>query len=120
MKQQFITATKARSTFYELIEKIKNTEIPMHITVKGIPEVVLVSKDHYDGLIATIETYEDPELMEQLRHADEDIKAGRFTSWEEVKAEMNMGQSLVAEKSPTTYVPNSSSQRSKKESKKTR
>ena len=37
-----------------------------------------MSKDDYDGWLATIETLSDPELMEAIRQGDEDIKAGRY------------------------------------------
>ncbi|MBI2547604.1 MAG: hypothetical protein HYW23_04135 [Candidatus Aenigmarchaeota archaeon] len=38
---------------------------------------VTISTDEYESMKATIEVLSDPELMNQLRMSEEDIKAGR-------------------------------------------
>ena len=99
----FITATDARNNFFELLEQVKKAPYPINITIKGIPEVVVMSKDDYDGWLATIETLSDPELMEAIRQGDEDIKAGRYRSWEEVKKDLNKESYLIADKDKKKY-----------------
>lgn len=84
----FIPATKARNNFFDLLQQVKTNPFPIHITVKGVPEVVVMSKSDFDGWMATIETLSDPELMEAIREGDEDIKAGRYKSLEDVEKEL--------------------------------
>jgi len=63
----FITATDARNNFFNLLAKVKKSPYPISITVKGIPEVVVMNKDDYDGWIATLETLSDKDLMESIK-----------------------------------------------------
>ena len=106
----YITATDARNNFFDLLDQVKKGPYPINITVKGIPEAVVMSKDDYDGWVATIETLSDPELMEAIRQGDEDIKAGRYKSWDEVKKDLNKESYLIADKAKKKYtvrhVPN--------------
>ena len=74
----YITATKARNNFFDLLGKVKKGPYPINITIKGIPEAVIMSKDDFDGWMATIETLSDPELMEQIHQSEKDFKAGRY------------------------------------------
>ena len=116
----YITATDARNNFFELLEQVKKAPYPINITIKGIPEVVVMSKDDYDGWLATIETLSDPELMEAIRQGDEDIKAGRYRSWDEVKKDLDKESYLIADKSKKKYtvrhVPNIPFKQSRKRS----
>ena len=44
---------------------------------------VTISSDEYDSMKATIEALSDPEVMEQLKKSESDVKAGRKKSWDE-------------------------------------
>lgn len=99
----YITATEARNNFFELLEQVKKGPYPINITLKGIPEVVVMSKDDYDGWLATIETISDPELVKAIREGDEDIKAGRYRSWEDVKKDLARERYLIADKGRKKY-----------------
>lgn len=90
ISQTYITATSARNNFFELLEKIKKGPYPINITVKGVPEAVIMSKEDYDSWVATYETLADPELMESIRKGEEDIKSGRYVTWEELKKELGL------------------------------
>ena len=116
----FITATKARNNFFGLLEKVKKGPFPVNITVKGIPEVVMISKEEYDSWIATIETLSDPELMKSIRESEKDFKAGRYSTLEEVEKELGLKDFMVSDKSKKRYVSGKSSQLGKKRSKKAR
>ncbi|MFH0795582.1 MAG: type II toxin-antitoxin system Phd/YefM family antitoxin [Candidatus Omnitrophota bacterium] len=96
--QNYINATEARNNFFGLLEKVKRSPFPINITVKGVPEAVIMSKEEFDGWIATLETLSDPELMKSIREGDEDIKAGRYCDLDEIIEELNLKNLLVAEK----------------------
>jgi PHD/YefM family antitoxin component YafN of YafNO toxin-antitoxin module len=48
---------------------------------------VTISTDEYDSMRATIEALSDPELMDQLRKSQQDIKAGRTRSLDDFAKE---------------------------------
>ena len=114
----FISATEARNNFFTLLEKVKKSPYPINITVKGVPEAVIMNKEEYDGWIATIETLSDPELMASLRQSEKDMKAGRYSSLEEVEKELGLEDFSVADKGKKKYVSGKSFKFGKKGSKK--
>lgn len=86
----FISATEARNNFFELLEKVKRGPYPINITIKGVPQVVIMNKEDYDAWMATLETLSDPELMRSLKQSEKDLKSGRYSSLEAVKQELGI------------------------------
>jgi len=115
----YISATEARNNFFALLERVRKNPFPVNITVKGIPEAVIMNKEDYDAWVATVETLSDPELMESIRKGDEDIRAGRYQTLEEVEKEFRRKGLLSADKGRKAYVSSNLTPRSKKGSKKT-
>jgi len=115
----FVTATKARNNFFELLEKVKKSPYPVNITIKGIPEVVIMSKEEYDSWLATIETLSDSELMASIKESEKDFKAGHYKTWEEIKKELKLDDYLVADKGKEKYVSRRTVRSSRKRAKKT-
>ena len=101
MSQSFINATDARKNFFDLLSQVKRRPFPVQITVKGVPEAVLMSKEDYDAWMATYETLMDKELMGQIKSGDADIKAGRYVSLEAVEKELGFDVSNQPVKSGT-------------------
>lgn len=118
--QTYISATEARNNFFELLEKVKKGPFPINITVKGIPEVVLMSKEDYDGWMATIETLSDPELMDGIREAEKNFKEGKYQTLEEVEKEFGYGKYATLSDIKKKYVSNTSRKSGKKRIEKTR
>lgn len=110
----FVSATEARNKFFDLLGKVKKGPYPINITVNGIPEAVIMSKDDFDGWMATIETLSDPELMESIRESEKDFKAGRYQTLEEVEKELEIGNYLIADKGKKKYVSGNASKHGKK------
>lgn len=44
---------------------------------------VTISTDEYESMKATIETLSDPEIMEQIRKSEADIKVGKTKKWDD-------------------------------------
>ncbi|MGB9681221.1 MAG: type II toxin-antitoxin system Phd/YefM family antitoxin [Minisyncoccia bacterium] len=116
--KNYITATKARNNFFELLEKVKKLPYPINITVKGIPEAVIMSKEEYESWVETVETLSDPELMRSIKESEKDIKAGRYSTLEEVEEELGIKNFLISDKGKKKYVSGSSFKLGKKRSKK--
>lgn len=86
-----VSATQARANLYDLIDKVAISGKSVGITKKGETRAVLINPDELSGMIATIETLSDPELMAQIKESEEDIKAGRVYDWEDIKKELGLG-----------------------------
>lgn len=85
-----ISATNARNNLYDLIEEVSSSGKRVGITRKGETKAVLISPEELSSWEATIETLADRELMDAIREGDEDIKAGRYVSLEEVDKELGL------------------------------
>jgi PHD/YefM family antitoxin component YafN of YafNO toxin-antitoxin module len=54
------------------------------------PAAVLLSADEYEALQETLEVLEDEETLSALRESEEDVKAGRLASLDEVRRELGL------------------------------
>ena len=85
-----ISVSQARKDLYDLIDDVASSGKEIGITKKGETRAVLVSQEEWDAMQVTMETLSDPELMEQIRESEKDVKAGRVFSLEEVMEELNI------------------------------
>ena len=90
IEMEYVSATEARKDFFNFIDRVKDAPFGATITVSGRPEVVVMSKDEYDGWVETIEIISDPVLMGGIREGIKDIKEGRVHKWEDVKKELDL------------------------------
>ncbi len=73
-----------------LVANAKKKWDEYEITVNGVPEAVLVSKDFYDSLRETYEILADKKLMKDIREAEKEIADGKGIDWEDVKKELGI------------------------------
>ena len=73
---KFMTTTQARKVFYQVIETAKRPGMHIVITHKGIPEVVMMSFEEFEGWQETMEIMADPELSSDLLKSMKQLKAG--------------------------------------------
>ncbi|MDD5041477.1 MAG: type II toxin-antitoxin system Phd/YefM family antitoxin [Candidatus Peribacteraceae bacterium] len=89
-----ITATEARKRFYALIDAAEHPGVSVVITHEGIPKVVVMSFEEFEGWQETMEIMADPELDKELTEAVKDMKAGKLhkdtISLEEVKKRLKL------------------------------
>ena len=76
---QKLSITEARKEFMKLPDKTAKNKI-LAVTRRNKEVMAVMSWELYEGLLETLEVLSDPELMMQLRTAQEDIKAGRTHS----------------------------------------
>lgn len=85
-----VSATQARSNFYDLIEEVSTSGKSVGITNKGETKAILISPEELRSWEVTLEVMNDPELMESIRESEKDIKAGRIRDWEDIKKELGL------------------------------
>ncbi len=116
----YITATEARNNFFNFLVKVKKSPYPINITVKGIPKVVVMSKEEYDGWMATIETLSDTELVESIKESDKNFREGKYQTLEEVEKELKIGKHQLLSDVKGKYVSGLPRKSGKKRTKKVR
>lgn len=75
---RFMTATKARKNFYAVIDQAGHPGVAVAITHEGIPKVVVMSFEEYEGWQETMEIMADPALDKELEEAVKDMRAGKL------------------------------------------
>ena len=76
---QKITITEARKKFMTLPDLTDKDQI-LAVTRRNKEVLAVMSWELYEGLLETLEVLSDPELMQHVRAAIEDVKAGRTHS----------------------------------------
>ena len=82
--------SEARARLSELLDEIRGSQEHVVITRNGRPVALLMSLDEYESLEETIEVLSDEDTLAALRESEEDVKAGRTYSWDEVKRELGL------------------------------
>ena len=81
--------SQARKRLNELYKEMGPDET-VSITSRGKQILALMPWDLYESLVETIEILGDPVMMKSLKKGARDIKSGRVTDWEKVKAELQI------------------------------
>lgn len=82
--------TKARENLTTLVENAKEKLEEYIITVNGLPAAVLISAAEYQSWKETNEIMSDPGLLQAIKEGEEDIKNGKFVTFEQLKKELNL------------------------------
>jgi antitoxin YefM len=75
--------TEAKNRLLHLIREIDEKDEVLTITRGGVPVAVLLSPDHYAGLLETIEVLADRQALRSLRRSIADGQAGRWVTDED-------------------------------------
>ncbi len=75
---QYISITKAKAQLLEIVRRVQKQPETVAITREGIPAAVLLSMDHFEGLIETLEILSDQKTMRSLRRS---MKQAQAANW---------------------------------------
>ena len=82
--QDYIPVTKAKSILLDLIRKINNMDRVVAITKNGVPEVVMMSMDRFNGLLETMDILSDDKAMASIRKSLKEAGEGKWLDYDEV------------------------------------
>ena len=89
-----MTITEARKNLYTVADEAEHPGVAVAITHNGIPKVVVMSFEEYEGWQETMEIMADPELDQELTEAMKEMKAGKLhkdtISLDEVKKRLKL------------------------------
>jgi prevent-host-death family protein len=88
---RIIPFTEARARLTELLDDVEARHEHVVITRNGRPAAVVVSTEEWEALEETLEVLQDEETVAALRESEEDVKAGRLFSLDEVRRELGLG-----------------------------
>ncbi len=87
---RIVPFTEARARLTELLDDVETRHEHVVITRKGRPAAIVVSPEEWEALEETLEILQDEDLLGALHESDEDAKAGRLFSLDEVKRELGL------------------------------
>ncbi len=80
-----ISISDARAKLPSLIDKVSEGVSRFLITVNSEPKAVLVGIEEFEALEETAEIMTIPGAYEAIMKGKEDIKKGRYITWEDLK-----------------------------------
>jgi prevent-host-death family protein len=82
--------TEARAKLSELLDELDERHEHVVITRSGRPVAVLVPADEQEILEETLEILQDESLLGALRESEQDVKAGRVKTLDEVRRDLGL------------------------------
>jgi antitoxin YefM len=82
---KIVPFTEARANLTELLDDLEDRQEHVLITRNGRPSAVMLSADEYESLEETLDILQDKDLLEALRKSEDDVRAGRLTSLEDLR-----------------------------------
>jgi len=83
IKMETISATKARSNFFQLLKQAAIDHLPFRIISKAGPLILLAEED-YDSLVETAELLSISGLKESIDKSDLEIKSGDIVAMDNI------------------------------------
>jgi antitoxin YefM len=87
---RIVPFTEARASLSELLDAVEARHEHVLITRKGRPAAVLVSPEEWEAVEETLGVLQDEETLAALRESEEDVRAGRLFSLDEVRRELGL------------------------------
>jgi antitoxin YefM len=85
--KEYIPVTKAKANLLDLVRKIKDSDDTIAITKNGMPEVVLISMNKFQGLLETMDILSDEKAMKSIRKSIREAEKGMWVDFDEVIAQ---------------------------------
>ena len=85
-----IPISEARNELTSLPEKLTQQGGTLAITRRGKPVLAIMTWEHYEAILETLEIYGDANLMANLRQGIAEIQSGQGIDWEIAKQELDL------------------------------
>lgn len=82
--KDFVPITRAKNELLELIRRVETEDDTVAITKKGVPTVVMMSMDKFEGLLETVDILSDDKTMRSLKKAIQEAREGKWVTFDEV------------------------------------
>lgn len=85
--KEYIPVTKAKANLLDLVRKIKESDDTIAITKNGMPEVVLISMNKFQGLLETMDILSDEKAMKSIRKSIREANKNMWIDFDEIMSE---------------------------------
>ena len=85
--KEYIPVTKAKANLLDLVRKIKDSDDTIAITKNGMPEVILISMNKFQGFLETMDILSDEKAMKSIRKSIREAGKGMWVDFDEIIAE---------------------------------
>jgi antitoxin YefM len=85
--QQYVPVSQAKTKLLDLVRRIKDSDDTIAITRNGVPEVVLISMNKFQGLLETLEILSDEKAMKSIRKSTREAAKGMWVDFDQVMTE---------------------------------
>lgn len=105
MPKKIISITNGRRDLFKIAEEVQKPDTFYELTVDGSPKVVMMSSEEFESIMETLEILSDPEIINDLKEAEDDFRRGNYVSLEEVKKELGIRspELILRDKSKKRY-----------------
>jgi prevent-host-death family protein len=83
-----VPVKELRAELAELLDDVADRREHVIVTRRGRPAAAIVPIDEYEGLEETAEILSDPVALRAIQRGLADLKAGRVSTLEEVRADL--------------------------------
>jgi prevent-host-death family protein len=85
-----ISASKARTNLYKILNEVKNGLKSYTITLRGEAQAVIINPEELEAWQETLDILSDNKLTAQIFKSQEDIKKGEYISEDNLIKELNI------------------------------
>jgi len=80
----YVSVTQAKTQLLDLIRRLGKQQDSVGITKDGVPTAVLLSMDHFEGLMETLDILSDQKTIRPLRKSLKQAQSGRWETHDSV------------------------------------
>ncbi len=85
-----ISASKARSNLYKILDEVKNGLKTYTITLRGEAQAIVMNPEEVEAWEETLDILSDNKLLEQILVSQKEIKSGKYLDEDEILKELNI------------------------------
>ena len=89
-----LSATEVRNNFFEILDKVEQTNVPYTITRAGKPKAVIMNAEEYESWAETLDIMSNPETVKNIEESKKELARGEYVTFEEAFG-MTPGQALA-------------------------
>lgn len=87
-----ISASKARTNLYKILDEVKNGLKSYTITLRGEAQAVVINPEELESWEETLDTLSDNKLIAQILKSQEEIKKSEYLNEDDFIKELNISK----------------------------
>ena len=87
-----ISASKARSNLYKILNEVKNGLKSYTITLRGEAQAVVVNPEELEAWEETLDILSDNKLVAQILKSQKEIKMGKYINEDDIIKELDISK----------------------------